>query len=158
MVSNVSLVYVGVMICRARENTRRTIYKKRDIHVFLIWLNASSLSILHGFFTRSPDKKNDDLISTALLEALTWQFIYFGENDVCLRHFQRGRIGGPGRGYFNLLLGRIELAVPELVGKFKWESFRVTKINVSKCFQFSFDFARVHIWACLFCTELLFQN
>ena len=47
----------------------------------MIWLNGSSLSILYGFFTRGPDKKHDDLISTALLEALAWQFIYFGEND-----------------------------------------------------------------------------
>ena len=35
---------------------------------------------------------------TVLLDAFAGQFIGFGENDVCPRHFQTHRIGDPGRG------------------------------------------------------------
>ena len=53
--------------------------------------------------TRSESKKiavgtHDDLVGIVLVEALAWQLVEFCESDVRPRHFQRGRIGGPGRG------------------------------------------------------------
>ena len=63
----------------------------------MILLNGSTLSVLYDCFTRGVRKKRDDLVGTALLEALAEYFIYFAESDVHPRHFHRSRVEGPGR-------------------------------------------------------------
>ena len=83
----------------ARKARQEQIRKKLKNGVCLIFSCGSSHSVLNGFLTRGPDKKRDDLVGIALLEALAGQFIYFGETDVHPRHFQTGRIGGQERGY-----------------------------------------------------------
>ena len=98
MVSNVSLVYVRAMIGAAGRANEENNVKKRKIGVCQIFSCGSSHSVSYGFCTRGPDKKHDDLVGIALLEALVEQFIYFSESDVHRRVIQRGRIEGPGRG------------------------------------------------------------
>ena len=44
-------------------------------------------------------KKRKGLDRVAVLEPPVMDLILFGENDVRPHHFQRGRIGGPGRGF-----------------------------------------------------------
>ena len=57
-----------------------------------------SLGVLYGYFTEGVMTKQDGPFSVALLEALAWPFIYFGESDVRPRPIQRGRIEGRERG------------------------------------------------------------
>ena len=57
-----------------------------------------SLGDSYGYFTESVTKQQGASVGVALLEALAWRFIYFGESYIDPRHFQAGRIRGPGRG------------------------------------------------------------
>ena len=47
---------------------------------------------------KKKEKKRIGFNSVVLLEALAQRFIWFGENDVRPRHFQRGPDRSPGEG------------------------------------------------------------
>ena len=50
-----------------------------------------SLCVLYGYFIEGVTKKHDDLVGTALLEALAGCFMCFGESD-----YTHDRSRGPG--------------------------------------------------------------
>ena len=72
--------------------------EKRKNYIFLIVFGRSSRRDFYGLFTKGVRKREGTEVSVALFEAFARRFIRFGESDVRPRHFQAGRIEGPGRG------------------------------------------------------------
>jgi len=59
----------------------------------VLWAFAKSMVLS---FSANPTKRPTGV--RKMKKTRRWASIWFGENDVCPRRFQRGRIGGLGRG------------------------------------------------------------
>ena len=90
---------------------------------------GSSLGVLYGYFTKGVPEKYDDLVGVVLLDALAGRFIWFGESDVHPRHFQAGRIGGPGRQSGNLPVTTAKPPVAQRAGGINTKLHFQTKLK-----------------------------
>lgn len=87
-----SLIKTQVLDPRYGELVARSLRARDQVTVF----GGLSLGVSCDCFTKGVRKREDTQAGIALLQALAWRFICFGESYVNLRVAQACRIGGSG--------------------------------------------------------------